>query len=90
MKQSLEDHEIKGITAKILWYIIYGTATVCFFVVGSYFAIRLQLQKLEDKNIQQDQRMDNIQDQANKQDSRINAVETKQSDLLEQFYQFKK
>lgn len=89
-RRALDEQEIRGITAKILWYIIYGTATVCIFVVASYFAIRIQITQLQDKNVQQDQRMDDISTQANKTDVRVDRVDGAILDLRDKLYQQKK
>lgn len=89
-RRALDEQEIRGITAKILWYIIYGTATVCIFVVASYFAIRIQITQLQDKNTQQDQRMDEITNQSNKTDLRVDDVNKRMEDLRFQLYQQKK
>lgn len=89
-RTAIDEQEIRGITAKILWYIIYGTATVCVFVVASYFAIRIQITQLQDKNVQQDQRMDNMTDQGNKTDLRVDRLEGSILDIRNQLYQQKK
>lgn len=90
MKEALDAQEIKGITLKILWYIIYGTATVCAFVVGTYFMIRIQITQIQDKAIQQDQRMDNLQVDLNRMSLRMDEEEKKANDLQVQILVNKK
>lgn len=90
IKRPLDEQEIRGITAKILWYVIYGTATVCAFVVASYFMLRIQITQLQDKNAQQDQRMDQITIEADRTDLRVDDVNKHIDDLRTQLYQQKK
>lgn len=78
-ERNLETYEIRGITPKIIAWIIGSTVTICLSIGGVYVALQVQLTKFQDHAVQQDKDID-----ANS--GRINTLDLKYDDHNKRIY----
>lgn len=85
----LEDKYINGITAKLMFYIIAGTISICGTTIGAYYGIKNQFEQLFTTTAAINNRMDKIEIRQNDFEMRIRKAEStiiilaqQQNDLL--------